>query len=51
MKIWSTDDRMSNWIHKTHCALTQDPNDITLTDVWSDFGTSLTDTDLGTLDW
>ena len=45
VKVWLTGDRLSNWIHKTPCTLTQGPTERTLTEVWTDLGTSLTDND------
>lgn len=33
VKVWLTDDRLSNWIHKTHCTITTDPTERTLDQV------------------
>lgn len=49
VKVWLTEDRLSNWIHKTHCTLTlQNPTERTLTEVPTDLRTSPTDNDHNT---
>ena len=45
VKVWLTENRLSNWIHKNHCTQAQDPTERTLTEVRTDLGTSPTDKD------
>ena len=45
VKVWLTENRLSNRIHKTHCTAATDPTEQSLTEVQTDLRTTKTDSD------